>query len=196
MQLDPEGIALWESLGRPAIPAVQVDGKVRSILHPTQLSLLLDLPRPSVGDPADTVWQVVELLAQWRDDLAVLDDGLLDTPSPTRPLTVRELLTRVFIAVEQTLPALRTGVYDVESPEANAEAERRAASIVTTDAFAAWAGELGDAWAALGLDDPGTRSVDTSRGALDVAALLDLQRGQLEFRLAQLRGLVGRPASS
>jgi hypothetical protein len=182
---EPDGAARWTAVGRPALPAVAVDGAVTPLFHLSQLAAALGM---SFGDGAAWAaagWDIATILRAWASHLGELDFELALEPTPSRGRTLRNLTVNAFHPIELLVEAWETGRFDW-NPDLDGERER---VLAEGAALAAYAERIGGTWHDFLLasgDSPGDKAVATSRGELAFADLVASQRWHAAYHYRQV----------
>lgn len=184
---DAEGRRRWESLGRPSVPALVIDGHPTTILHVSQIASLLGLPVQSDAIAERVAWDTVTILKTWTETLAVLDWDLVLQPTLSRGRTIRNLTVNTFHPFELVPEAFHHGSFDWY-PERDDERER---VLTGMPALRQYADRILERWEVFlfqssdELGDSG-RTSSGPRGQLTFTALLEAQRWHSAWHLRQV----------
>lgn len=172
-----EGRQRWETLGRPSVPALVVDGRSTTILHVSQIASMLGLPWHSGAVAERVAWDTVTILSAWSATLAVLDWDLVLQPTPSRGRSIRNLTVNTFHPFELVPEAFRTGAFEWY-PERDDDRER---GLTDMSALRQYADSILQSWELFlfensdELGDPARMSTGP-HGELTFTALLEAQR--------------------
>lgn len=175
----------WETAGRPAVPALAVAGVVTTILHRSQIGLLLGLEVPDEGEAAALARDCAAVLEAWTMHLEGLPFPLLTAPTPSRGRSLRNLTVNVFHPFE-LLPAVPADGRFEWNPDGDAEREQR---LRDADEVRAYAARIGQAWSAFVRDSDGADEgllVSSPRGEITWSSLLAQQRWHAAYHYRQL----------
>jgi hypothetical protein len=184
---EPDGRGRWIASGRPIVPSLLVDGVVSPILHVSQLASMLGLEAPAQLEVSRLAWDLTAVLDAWTALIRELDFETLTAPTPSRGRSLRNLTVNVFHPVELLPVAFDEGRFDWD-PTVD---DDREAPLEDAAAVAGYATERYDAWHDWLLEcepellarDP---QVDSPRGRVTYATLLDSQRWHAAFHYRQL----------
>lgn len=184
---------MWEALGSPAVPLLQIGDQRHALWHPSQAAALLGIEVGQEQDAPRVAWQVHALVEGWAELVAALPWPVLLEPTPSRGRPITELAIGSCAAVDHLPSALRTGVYIGDTRENRALEDEVRLGLSSTDDLAGHLLRIAQDWRAYLVDEDGliaassTVTVRTSRhGDLPYIALLTRVRdhGAQHFRQA------------
>lgn len=184
-----EGQRQHEAVGSPVIPTLVVDGQSFSILHPSQIASILDLPRPEDGgDSIRLAWDTVAIIENWMEILPAVSWGSLLKPTLSRGRSVRNLTVNTFRPFELLPEAWRTHRFDWYTGEEDAKREREISSVGQLKSYAqrilsGWEDFLMSAEEELAENDP---VIQSNRGDAPYSTLLRAQRWHAAFHHRQI----------
>lgn len=184
------GQRLHESVGKPTIPSVLVDGDPLPIIHPVQLRSILGMPADDAGPEPwlPMAWDIAAILDDWLRLLPRFSWDLLLAPTLSRGRNARNLTVNVWrpiallpIAYERHFFGWYTGEADLQV-EAYLHSTEEVVQYAQEGSFAwqAWLMELSELPE---VDDP---FLSSTRGDTSFSELLRLQRFHAAFHHRQI----------
>lgn len=178
----------WEADGRPLVPAVAVDGRVTSVLHPAQVASLVGVAGPAELESVRLAWDLAEILESWLEEVESASWEVLLVPTPSRGRTLKHLTVNVFLPISLLPAAWRSHDFpwhperDDPLVEATVPGHERLVTYAR-GVLRAWTDAVlthEEDWSG---DDP---LITSPRGDLPFSQLLMSQRWHAGFHLAQL----------
>src|SRR5262249_20826132 len=164
-----------------------VEGVAAPILHVSQLATMLGLEAPAQLEVTRLAWDLTAVLDAWLGLIRELDFETLTAPTPSRGRSLRNLTVNVFHPVELLPTAFDDGRFDWDptADDARETSLDDAAAVVgfATERYGAWYDWLLEREPDLLDRDP---VVDSPRGQVTCATLLDSQRWHAAFHYRQL----------
>lgn len=171
-----------------------MDGRAFSILHPSQIAALLDLPLPEgeVHTPR-LGWDAALILGDWIDSLSPASWEQLTKPTPARGRSLLTLTVNVFRPFEMLPGSWKEGRFDWYTGEEDTRRERTIGSRGQLEAFASeilleWQWFMEEHGEELSRQDPLVRS---NRGDAPFSVVLASQRWHAAFHHRQLVVFLG-----
>ncbi len=174
--------------GSPIIPSLLVGGRTFPIMHPSQISSLLDLAgsEPDV-DSVRLGWDTVSILDNWVELLPQASWESLVAPTPSRGRSVRNLTVNTFRPFELLVEAWRSHMFRWYTGEADAERERPLVDYEKLAGFARgilyrWEDFMMESGEELG-EDP---EIESNRGIVPYSVILRTQKWHAAFHHRQI----------
>jgi hypothetical protein len=185
---DPAGLERWRASGSPPVPAIEIDGEARSILHVGQLATLLDLPAPPSFEATRLCYDLLLLVESWAANVRDLPWELVVAPTSSRDRSIRNLTMNAVYPISLLREAWETGRLDWGLRDID---EELAAGYETSAELGAFADGVTTGWRRFVLacgDELAERDpvVETPRGRLPYSELLAHQRWHLAFHHRQV----------
>ena len=180
-----------ESVGKPIIPSILVDGDPVPIIHPVQLRGILGMPAES-GSAAEPwlpmAWDIAAILDDWVRLVGHYDWEQMLKPTLSRGRDTRNLTVNVARPIELLPAAYREGFFAWYTGEADLQVE---AYLHTPEQVRSYMERVSHGWQAFLLevselpevDDP---AITSNRGDTAFSELLRLQRFHAAFHHRQI----------
>ena len=170
------------------MPAVAVDGRVTSVLHPAQVASLVGVAGPAELESVRLAWDLAAILESWLEEVESAPWEVLLLPTPSRGRTLKHLTVNVFLPISLLRGAWEERNFPWYPEEDDPKVEATVPDQPRLIAYArsvlrSWTDAvmtLEDAWRG---DDP---LITSPRGDLPYSLLLMSQRWHAGFHLAQL----------
>jgi hypothetical protein len=177
----------WTAAGRPLVPSLLIGDVVTPILHVSQLSSLLGLDAPPQLEAPRLAWDAAGVLDAWHSLIRPIDFETLVAATPSRGRSLRNLTVNVFHPFELLPAAFDEGRFDWD-PDLDGLREAGLQDAGAVVRYAADRSFLWQDWLREREADlvDGDRVVDSPRGRVAFASLLDAQRWHAAFHYRQV----------